>query len=87
MSHASPALDRARMRRTRARWTVAALFLAYIPVMLGLTRWLPSLATAGWYAWALAMMIAWFLSLNIDWPRRNFQVREPDRRDRRSTRP
>jgi hypothetical protein len=79
--------DRARIRRARARWTFAALFLAYFPVTLGLSRWLPSLANAGWYVWASATVIASILSLHVDWPRRNFQVREPDRRDQRSTLP
>jgi len=70
--------NRAELRRTRARWTVAVLFIGYVPVMLGVSRWIPSCETVVFYVWALAMLISWFRSLNIDWPRRNFQVRERD---------
>ncbi len=68
----------AQLRRTRARWIVAALFLGSIPVMLAVSRWLPSLETFAFFVWSLAVIVFWFRSLNIGWPRRNFQVREPD---------
>ena len=70
--------SQAALRRTRAGWIVAALFVTYIPVMLAVTRWVPAWETAVFYVWGLALLIFWFRSLNIDWPRRNFQVREPD---------
>jgi len=66
------------LRRNRARWTVAVLFIAYMPIMFGVSHWVPSWETVVFYVWGLAMLVAWFRSLNVDWPRRNFQVREPD---------
>jgi len=78
-------MDRTRLRRTRARWGVAVLAIGYFPLVLSVSRWLPSCETVVWYTWTLAMLVAWFRSFNIDWPRRNFQVREPDPpRDRSS---
>jgi hypothetical protein len=77
-THHVSELNHAELRRTRARWTIAVLFIGYVPIMLGISRWIPSWETVVLYLWGLAMVVSWFRSLNIDWPRRNFQVREPD---------
>jgi hypothetical protein len=65
-------------RRQRARWIVLGLVVGYMPTNLAVERWLPRVSSAVWYLYMVALALAWWFSLRIDWPRRNFQVREPD---------
>ena len=77
-------IEQARARRTRrARWTVLGLLLCYFPVFVTLSRWVPTLTTPVWYTWCVAMFVGWFRALDIRFPRKNFQVREPDRSPRK----
>jgi len=79
--------DPNRARRRRARWTVLALVLGYVPMNLATDRWLPMASGAIWYFYMAALMVAWWFSLRIDWVRRDFQQRAPDPPRRDKTRP
>ena len=73
-------------RRRRARWILLGLFLGFGPMNLATDRWLPAASSAVGYVYMAAVMLAWWFSVRIDWPRRDFQAREPEPPRRSDTR-
>jgi len=66
-------------RKTVARWIVVLMFLLFMPLFAAIEIWWSRAARPLIYLYMVSWLCFGFMSVDVDWPSRDFNVRRPER--------